>query len=543
MTESVEQAPAEGPPPRRKRHGLRVLVFIGVLIAAYIGWNIFDSYVLLGPATITISPETTYLTGPLNDDGTVNYTQAFIDRYSEGVTPENNAMTLLVQAFGADFVDEDIRPEVLRQLGLTEVDLAAGKKLTSWEKYVQSLGPDAEDEISAEVDVLWHCQRQPWTAQEYPELAAWLAEQAEPLALISQASHRPHSYFPLVSADDPPFVVTMHTPRVTSFRVARDALLARAMLRLSEDDIAGARADATAIYFLGQVRSPFLISHLINCGMAHVAFEIDTAIIASGKLSPDDARAMLADCLARPPLPDVIEALEDERMMFLDSVMMLYRAVRQAAPVQDDSGPDLSVIDWDYLLRCGAAFYTEWLVTAKLPYPERHLKESQTVDQMDRELAEGKTLLLVKACFHGITLNQRAARKMNTEVLARQLITMLTPEFANLHTRHEEIQTRGQLVLLALAAKVYHADHGDWPRELADLAPEYLPAIPADRFTTQPLVYERTDDGVRIYSLGPNMTDDAGLNYDTYTPADASAEDHDTPTIPKDADDIAIEVR
>ena len=54
--------------------------------------------------------------------------------------------------------------------------------------------------------------------------------------------------------------------------------------------------------------------------------------------------------------------------------------------------------------------------------------------------------------------------------------------------------------------------HGEFPAEMAALAPAYLDEIPTDRFSGQALIYQRTDEGFRIYSVGANMADDGGLD-------------------------------
>jgi len=255
--------------------------------------------VLLGPATITVSPETTYLTGPLNADGTVNYVQALIDRYSEGVTPENNAMTLLVQAFDPDdFLPEETRAEILRQLGLTEEDLAAGKKFVSWGDYLEARGLD-EEEIDPDCDLITQLGRRPWAAKDHPEVAAWLADNAEPLALMRQAAQRPHHYFPIVSMNDPPCLLTVLWPYSRSYRSAARALAARATLHVSDGDIAEARADVNTLYRLARTPHPYLIWHLVNIRITNVATDAEQAIIMSRKLSPDDLRAMLTAKPAR----------------------------------------------------------------------------------------------------------------------------------------------------------------------------------------------------------------------------------------------------
>ena len=49
---------------------------------------------------VTVSKATTYFTGPLRADGSVDYVAAFNRRCSEGVTPENNAAVALWRASG-----------------------------------------------------------------------------------------------------------------------------------------------------------------------------------------------------------------------------------------------------------------------------------------------------------------------------------------------------------------------------------------------------------------------------------------------------------
>ena len=64
---------------------------------------------------------------------------------------------------------------------------------------------------------------------------------------------------------------------------------------------------------------------------------------------------------------------------------------------------------------------------------------------------------------------------------------------------------------VGLALERYRAAMGDYPGALAALAPEFLPAVPADIFNGQPLHYRRVPGGVVVYSVGPNLRDDGGV--------------------------------
>ena len=62
----------------------------------------------------------------------------------------------------------------------------------------------------------------------------------------------------------------------------------------------------------------------------------------------------------------------------------------------------------------------------------------------------------------------------------------------------------------ALAAKRYRLTHGSWPQELSDMVPEFLDAVPRDPFGEEPMRYRQDENGVRIWSVGADLTDDAG---------------------------------
>ena len=69
-------------------------IILGVLIALliYAAWP--------GSSTFTISPETTYVTAPVDAEGYIDYPTALNERLSKGITPENNANVLIWKALG-----------------------------------------------------------------------------------------------------------------------------------------------------------------------------------------------------------------------------------------------------------------------------------------------------------------------------------------------------------------------------------------------------------------------------------------------------------
>jgi hypothetical protein len=61
-----------------------------------------------------------------------------------------------------------------------------------------------------------------------------------------------------------------------------------------------------------------------------------------------------------------------------------------------------------------------------------------------------------------------------------------------------------------LALELYRREHGQWPFELQELVPQYLSVIPADPFSTGPLIYRRQKDDFLLYSVGTDGRDNDG---------------------------------
>ncbi len=72
--------------------------------------------------------------------------------------------------------------------------------------------------------------------------------------------------------------------------------------------------------------------------------------------------------------------------------------------------------------------------------------------------------------------------------------------------RHAKLRS----LIVCLAAERFRLAEGRWPTALADLVPGQLAAAPLDPFDGKPLRYRRLPDGVAVYSVGPDGTDDGG---------------------------------
>jgi len=59
--------------------------------------------------------------------------------------------------------------------------------------------------------------------------------------------------------------------------------------------------------------------------------------------------------------------------------------------------------------------------------------------------------------------------------------------------------------------EAYRAEHGRYPESLAQLVPDYLPELPTDPWTGEPMPYRLAGDSYTLYAAGPNKRDDGGV--------------------------------
>jgi hypothetical protein len=176
--------------------------------------------------------------------------------------------------------------------------------------------------------------------------------------------------------------------------------------------------------------------------------------------------------------------------------------------------------------------------------------ERAGMDQLMREIAEGRTnprVILGRGptgnatiddfYFRGIaapTLTRAVLLEYYNDVLeiARrpaherpELLKQKTPKAAQLPRLAKslmpsmdklmEVDVRQlafvRAAIAALAVERYRIDTGQYPEQLEAITPKYLATAPLDPYDGRPLRYKRLADGVVIYSIGQDGTDDGGF--------------------------------
>ena len=77
--------------------------------------------------------------------------------------------------------------------------------------------------------------------------------------------------------------------------------------------------------------------------------------------------------------------------------------------------------------------------------------------------------------------------------------------------RHELLRAKLRLLIAELAVRGCAQEKGQPPRQLHQLVPEYLKAVPQDPFSGQPLVYRLQGTNWLLYSVALDGVDNGGV--------------------------------
>ena len=96
--------------------------------------------------------------------------------------------------------------------------------------------------------------------------------------------------------------------------------------------------------------------------------------------------------------------------------------------------------------------------------------------------------------------------------LSRRLSHKLSSDFEQMIRNHFKRRAIHRMAATALAIRRSELSHGRRPATLAELVPEYIPAVPTDPFTDPagPLVYRPKANPPVLYSIGLDGRDDGG---------------------------------
>jgi hypothetical protein len=97
-----------------------------------------------------------------------------------------------------------------------------------------------------------------------------------------------------------------------------------------------------------------------------------------------------------------------------------------------------------------------------------------------------------------------------TDKFVYTLTSLMSPAYTSAIIAFARSAVKRDSADAALAAEHYRHRHGKWPDTLEQLVPEFLPAVPTDAYTGEPLKFVIAADELKVYSVGKDREDNQG---------------------------------
>jgi len=308
-------------------------------------------------------------------------------------------------------------------------------------------------------------------------------------------------------------------PHLNDLRVLTNLLWVDARFARQQQDTARVMQDIEASLKLSEQMhrdSGFVIVDLVALGMREVGLCMIEEALLDQKLKLSDADLQkLVHLISRPKLAADLVGFSGERRMVLDVVQRSY--------TDDGNGKGhLTAEGQKFLQLCGAIAssphgarraingYGEVLF-ACFTWASGPLTESRQTFT-----AHYERLMDIADANLRRPMREADWKPFDALYVRGQIDRIREPAFA-LIPALSTVQQRAEMVLahrdgigVAIALELYHRKNNQYPKSLHQLVPEYLPQIPADRITGDPVKYKLVEGKSLIYSVGADLDDDGG---------------------------------
>ena len=350
-------------------------------------------------------------------------------------------------------------------------------------------GEDEEDGVNHEEDELLSemIERKlyvtGWDAEEYPEMAEWVAAHDEFLNRAAHAVRRERYVLPFRRDGENMSLLVTIMPDISFQRVLINGFRIRATMYLQQSETEKALADAESIWRLGRHlrRMPRLIPGLTGMACEQSAGELTLEILRRNTVSPE-RMAAFSEILEALPAPASEKEMEDVEHWagyeFFDSVPM------DVLSEYMDNNLVLGKNNSRINLTAAAERYTQL-----------------------RKMDEEKALEIAREYSWKIFISWSV--RARSERIAEILYHLLSPGIESVRKHADRAECAFQLTRLTLSLKRYRAQHGVYPDSLDALAPEYFAQIPLmtglTRSEPRTLTYARRDDGFLLAAVKPGF--------------------------------------
>jgi hypothetical protein len=324
------------------------------------------------------------------------------------------------------------------------------------------------------------------------------------IAELRQASERPHARFPINYEDGYGALL----PHLAKFKGISQVLALRATAQLGQDEPAAALDDMRLGFrLIESIRAePILISHLVRFVMFEFNLQPVWEGLAHRQWSDADLTAIERELEPLDFLSDYTQFMRGERAFGVWTIDHLRRTrnLQELELFGSSSG-----LDW---------WWKSWFQHARFrAYPRGWFHQSQITlcqfyDQAVLPAVDLEQRLVSPEATRAAATTFEAIRSGGPSWFPNRFLNdIVLPTVDGVTDKVARSQFHLDAAGIAIALEKYRQAHGEFPNALDALTPTFLPRLPHDVVTGQPLRYRLTDDGQYIlYSVGWNQTDNGG---------------------------------
>jgi hypothetical protein len=277
-------------------------------------------------------------------------------------------------------------------------------------------------------------------------------------------------------------------------------------------------------------RDEFLIDTLVGYAVEGIAVAGDGAFFHGTRLSRDELSRMQADLVKLPRFPEISTLFDlGERLIFLDAVQRVSqdgRAYAELIGAPSDSKLSKfwnaigeSGVNWDVVLRNGNKWYDRLYQASRIDDVRDRRRAQRTLYGDLQELAPRVTNV---QGFAWDFFTKQTPSEVLSPRAADVFVLLLMPALGAAQVAHDRTELAARMDQTACALTIYRAAHGQYPRTLGQLVPDYVAEIPDDVFTDKPtpIRYRREGDAYAMWTAHVNGIDDNGRGPDDDPPGD-----------------------
>lgn len=313
---------------------------------------------------------------------------------------------------------------------------------------------------------------------------------AAPLAQLREADTRSHCRFPV--RWEKAFAAEL--PHLSLLQAASKIYTLRLSAHLELGDSAAAYEDFRAGLRLttATTEEPTLVAGLVRIANAAMMENAVWSGLARRQWAEPELRRIEADLATLDWLQDYRFAMGSERGGFNQLVDLLIQRSTQLDGLADDASS----------LGKGLRLYpTGWFYQSKL-------RGNHYLDEMLARIDVGQ-----RRWFPGKPTPSSPENIAGYFPRMRHLILFITgPVYGSVEEKYIQAASMTDHARLACALERFRLARGSYPETLAELAPEFIPGIPAEIVNGEPYRYRRSEDGSFVlYSVGADLRDDGGV--------------------------------